>query len=209
MNMQRLINSAAGLAGVLALALSATFAFAEVKEVMKIKIKTDSGIAETVSIENLGVGESDVFFTESGKQVLVSRFEDAMQMEIDGEVIDVQLPKVHGAHVNVHAEGHEGGHVVKMKLGDLHEVESEGIFVTEDDEVLVSEHGFKHVIVRREMAGDGAAEGDVECNIEIEVTGDTTEEEVMEELGDLCAEGAGHDGAVRVIKIRKEVESEG
>lgn len=207
--MQRLINNAAGLAGVLALALSATLAFAEVKEVMKIKIKTDSGISETVSIENLGVGESDVFFTESGKQVLVSRFEDAMQMEIDGEVIDVQLPKVHGAHVNVHDEGHAVRHVVKMKHGDAHEVEGDGIFVTEDDEVLVSEHGFKHVIVRREVAGEGASEGEVECDIEIEVTGDTTEEEVMADLDDACGEGAGIDGEKRIIKIRKEVESEG
>ena len=79
-----------GICGLVGLALSAntTFAGPEVHESIKIAVKTDDGIDETVNIENMVVGDSELITTESGREVLVSRTEDGLELDIDGKLIE-------------------------------------------------------------------------------------------------------------------------
>ena len=204
MRPSRLINDVVGLAGVLALAMSATLALAEVKEVMKIKIKTDSGIAETVRIENLAVGDTEVFQTESGREVLVTRLEDALKMELDGEVIDVKMPRVHSAHESGDGERHlrfmhKDGH----GDGQMHESDGENIWVTKDDEVVIDEGGMRHIVIHRE-GGDADHSGDASCDIELEFDGDMSEDEIASHIEEACV-GTGEE--VHVIKRKVIIES--
>ena len=106
MNLFPSLNPVLGVSGLMALALSASMAFAEVRETLKIKVSTDDGISESVTIENLAVGESEVFTTDSGNEVLATRFDDGLELEVNGRVIDVKIPDV-----SAHSEALHGKHI--------------------------------------------------------------------------------------------------
>lgn len=168
MNLNRILNPVIGLTGLAALVLSATFAYAEVKEKMKIKVMTDDGVSETVVIEDLAVGETDVFVTESGKEVLVSRGEEALTLEVEGRQIEVKLPSIHS--MNGHGEGHVKRRVFVAKDGDAHPLEA--------DES-------KQIVIRKEVHGHLTDEelqelmDDIEIDVEVDGDGTQDHEVIM------------------------------
>lgn len=135
-----------------ALAVAATFAFAhdgEAKERFKLKIAPDD---EAIVIDDLEVGQTRQFFTESGKEVVVTREEDGFKLTVDGKEINVDMPHApHGvAVVNVdgedgeamkvfvktivaHGDGEEGEHVMVWH-GDGGEHESHDVMVWTGEE---------------------------------------------------------------------------
>lgn len=199
MNLSKILNPAVGVTGVIALALSATIALAEVKEKMKIKVVTGDGISETVTIDDLAVGASEVFITDEGKEVLITRGEEALTLEVDGRVIDVQLPRVH----SVHGDGTAHKRVMFISDdGDLHEMDGEHVWVDEDKNVTITSDIDHDVMVH----GDGNHE--VIIRKKVISSDDMTEEELdalIEEIEiDLDIEG-GH-GEHEVIVIKKHVK---
>lgn len=111
-----------------ALLFTSTFAFAAAEpgaKRMEIKIAADD---EPITIEasDMEVGETRQSFTESGKEVLVTRTEEGFQLEVDGKEIDVDLPHAgdhgHGHHATFNMSGDEEGKVIIRKFvdGDEH-----------------------------------------------------------------------------------------
>lgn len=99
------------LALLVATLLVSAFSFAaepepEVKHKVKIKIADGEDLVD-VEADDLGVGESRQSFTESGKEVLLTRTEDGYRLEVDGKEIDLGLS---------HGEGHH--EVYRMHGGD-------------------------------------------------------------------------------------------
>ncbi|MDJ0655974.1 MAG: hypothetical protein QNJ40_17555 [Xanthomonadales bacterium] len=199
MNISKALNPIVGLTGLLALALSAGIALAEVKEKMKIKVVTGDGISETVTIEDLAVGDSEVFITESGKEVYITREEEALSLEVDGRVIDVQLPKVH----SVHDMGAAHKRVMFISdEGDIHEVDGENVWVGDDKtirldvdvdahhDVMVHGDGEEQIIIRKQILSDG----------------EIIEEEVQALLESIDVNVEGGDGEQEIIIIKKHVE---
>ncbi len=104
---------------------------------MEIKIVADGEIVE-IDGDDFEVGETRQSFTESGKEVLITRTEDGFQLEIDGKEIDVDMP--HGEHHTMfnmssdedrkvvirkfHNEGDEHGYHFIHGEGDHHWVEA-------------------------------------------------------------------------------------
>ena len=204
MDLNKILNPVIGVAGLLSLALSATLALAESNETVKIKVKTDDGIAETVVIENLEVGMTDVFVTESGKEVLVTREDGSLTMEVDGKTIDVKLPNVESLHM----EDTDGHQIAKRMMfisedSELHEISGEGdhFFSCSDDNDECESHGKTvwidsddfdgtidieglegdaNVFVKRiEIHGDHDVEIDEllhELQVDMEISGDGTED---------------------------------
>ena len=203
MDLNKILNPVIGVAGLLSLALSATLALAESKETIKIKVKTDEGIAETVVIENLEVGMTDVFVTESGKEVLVTRDEGALTLEVDGKTIDVKMPRIE----NLHMEDAEGHQIAKRLMfisedGETHDFSSESahhfscstdsedcgghakaIWIDSNDvdvDVSIDDIDGAHVFVKRiELHEDGDVDLDEllsELQVDVEISGDGSED---------------------------------
>ena len=184
MFLNRNFNNVVGVTGLLALTLSASIALAEVKETMKIKVSTDDGVSETVTIENLAVGESEVFVTESGQEVFVTRLDDMLQLELGDRVIDVRLPDIK-AHAD-HGEGH------KIFLSDhdsLHEG-ADNVWIAGDDDIRVVTSSSKKVVIKTDE--DMSAE-----ELEALIDAHSAEVEVLMEGDGLET----HD----VIVIKKEI----
>lgn len=184
MSLNRILNPVIGVTGLLALALSATLAVAEVKERMKIKVMTDDGVAETVAIENLKVGETDVFTTESGKEVLVTRGEEQLTLEIEGRVIDVKMPQIQSLHE------HEPGQIQRRVFisddGGLHSVDGDHVWVDKSgEETVIEADSEQRVMIHKEVHGHLSDEEmaelmeDVMVDIEIEGDGTTDHEVIM------------------------------
>lgn len=182
-----------GVCGLFALALSAntTFAGPEVHESIKIAVKTDDGIDETVNIENMEVGDSELITTESGREVLVSRTEDGLELDIDGKLIEVALP---------HADKDGSGHRMMILSGDdEHHFSGDDanfVIIDEDEESLG-----ENVFVKRIYK---SAEGDFDMEdlhemIDIEADG-VHVIDVDVDAGDF------HEGEDKVIIIKKRVE---
>ncbi len=177
MSLNRILNPVIGVTGLLALALSATLAFAEVKERMKIKVMSHDGIAETVTIDNLKVGESDVFVTESGKEVLVTRAEEQLTLEIEGRVIDVKMPQIQSLHE------HEPGQVQRRVFisddGGLHSVDGDHVWVDKSgEETVIEADGDQKIIIHKEVHGhltdEEMAELTDDVMVDVEIEGDGT-----------------------------------
>ena len=201
MDLSRILNPVIGVAGLLSLALSATLALAESNETIKIKVKTVDGIAETVVIDNLEVGMTDVFVTESGKEVLITRDEGALTLEIEGKTIDVKMPNVQALHSGdsrlhkmmfvsedsgAHKFSGEGDHFFSCS-GDSEDCGSHGkvIVIGSDDldgEMNIEDIDGANVIVKRiHLSHDGDTDMDMdellsELEIEVENLGDGAED---------------------------------
>ena len=203
MDLNKILNPVIGVAGLLSLALSATLALAESKETIKIKVKTDEGIAETVVIDNLEVGMTDVFVTESGKEVLITRDEGALTLEVDGKTIDIKMPRIE----NLHMEDAEGHQIAKHLMfisedGATHDFSSESdhhfscssdsddcggyakaIRIDSEDfdgEMTIEDIDGANVIVKRfELHEEGDVDLDEllsELQVDVEISGDGTED---------------------------------
>ena len=182
-----------GICGLVGLALSAntTFAGPEVHESIKIAVKTDDGIDETVNIENMEVGDSELITTESGREVLVSRTEDGLELDIDGKLIEVALP---------HAGEEGSGHRMMILSGDdEHHFSGDGanfVIIDEDEESLGENVFVKRIYKSAE--GDFDME-DLQGMIDMEADG-VHVIDVDVDAGDF------HEGEDKVIIIKKRVE---
>lgn len=74
----------------------------EVKRHIKLKIATGDDMID-VDADDLAVGETRQSFTESGKEVLLTRLDEGFKLEVDGKEIDLGLThgEGHGAHKEV------------------------------------------------------------------------------------------------------------
>ncbi|MEM7703983.1 MAG: hypothetical protein AAF358_00430 [Pseudomonadota bacterium] len=189
MNLFTLLNPVIGIAGLLALTLSATIAFAEVRETLKIKVKTDDGISETVTIENLAEGQSEVFTTESGNEVLVTRHPDGLEMEVGGRVIDVKLP-----NVMAHSEGAHGSHVFLSDGEAL--LDGENVWIEHGDKEIKVINSSAHRVVI-DTQGDSLSEEEITALIHEHTEGMDIQVDVESALDG--------DGDQEVIIIKKHV----
>jgi len=216
MRLGNTFNNLLGLSGLMALALSASMAAAEGNETITVKVKTDDGLSEKVTIRDLEIGATDVFVTESGKEVLVSRDEDGLTLEVEGRNIDVSLPKV--------AAFGDADAGELMFLSEDHHVLHAGadaVFVTEDEQVIV-DGSEKKIVVH--ASADCADPADCPKIKQIRVHGDATHEWVDDqgnrslvikradgsteviELGDMLESLDAGDGDHQVITIERHVE---
>ncbi|MFK7954880.1 MAG: hypothetical protein AB8B96_02200 [Lysobacterales bacterium] len=188
MNLFPALNPVLGISGLMALALSANMAFAEVRETLKIKVSTDDGISESVTIENLAVGASEVYTTESGNEVLVTRFDDGLELEVDGRVIDVKLPDV-----SAHSEARHGKRIFLSDSESL--LDGSDVWIDNDGgEVRVTSNRAAEVVVIG-ADGDSLSEEELEALIH---------EHVEEMSIDVDTE---HSDGHEVIIIKKKVIS--
>lgn len=149
-------------------------------ETLMIKIQGDDINMQETDLSHLAVGESEIIYTESGKELTMTRTEHGMEVLVDGEKIgpDPQLAK---AACNVEVIVESDCEDCEMELhqmlvlaevdgddmGCLHEnVDIEKSWVSEDGQ----QHVFKHI--------SSHSDGDISA----------------------------HDGEVRMIMIHKEVK---
>lgn len=100
--------------------LVSAFSFAaepehEIKHQIKIKID-DGDEMIAIDADDLEIGETRQSFTESGKEVLLTRTEEGMELSVDGEEIDLGFS--HGdAHHAMFFSGDEDSKVVIRSMG--------------------------------------------------------------------------------------------
>ena len=106
--------------------LAPAFSFAaeepEIERRIAIKIMVNDELVE-IDADDLEIGETRQSYTDSGKEVLVTRNEDGYRISVDGEEVDVQLPGGEGHHAFVHSSSGEGKKVIVRKFegeGDGH-----------------------------------------------------------------------------------------
>lgn len=99
----------------------------EVKKEFKIVVAGDAGLGSAEAIhldlegDDLEIGESRQFFTDSGKEILVTRTEDGLDVEVDGE--DLDLDTTHERVVvrtEIDGDVDEERHVVIRTHGRTH-----------------------------------------------------------------------------------------
>jgi len=117
-----------------------------VERQVKIKMVKDGDLLE-LDLSDMEVGDTQQFFTESGKEVLVTRTEDAYKIAIDGEEEAIVLPVREGDNAFAFATGDEGEHVVIRKRivkgdcddGDSDCAASSMVFVAKDGKVVMED----------------------------------------------------------------------
>ena len=75
----------------------------QIEKQFKIVVAGDDADAFRFEADDLEVGESRQFFTDSGKEVLVTRTEDGLDIEVDGEELDIR--GLHKQHVIIRTDG--------------------------------------------------------------------------------------------------------
>ena len=118
----------------LLVAVAATFAVAgdgsHVERHVKLAIAGETGEEPLViEADDLEVGDTRQFFTESGKEVLLTRTEDGYDIEVDGKKIDVGMPG--GGHHTF--ETGDAKRVFVFK-GDPGDTEGEHVFIHHGEE---------------------------------------------------------------------------
>lgn len=218
MDLNKILNPVIGVAGLLSLALSATLSLANSNETIKIKVKTDDGIAETVVIENLEVGMTDVFVTESGKEVLVTREQGTLTLEVDGKIIDIKMPRIESLHMS-DLEGHQFANRLMFisEGGHLHDFSGDGdhFFSCSTDSDVCDSHAKAIWIDSAELDGEIVIDDLDGVNvfvkrIELHQGGNVDLDELLEELNieiDVMTEGS-ENHEVMIIKRHVEIHTE-
>ena len=102
---------------VLAVMLASGFAIAddvEIKKEIKIVVDSDGDTVEWVSsgtdldLDSMAVGETRTIENEAGEPITVTRTEDGMSFDIDGEAVTIPDLEVDGPHMAF--VGHGGSH---------------------------------------------------------------------------------------------------
>ena len=75
-------------------------------------------VGDGLDLEDLAVGESRNITGESGKEVIVTRTEEGMQFEIEGETVVMPDMGAHGAHMAFIGDGEHGDIEVKVMQMD-------------------------------------------------------------------------------------------
>ncbi len=189
--------------------IAPAFSFAaepEVEHRIAIKVMADGEMIE-IDAGGMAIGETRQSYTDSGKEVLVTRTEDGYQLEVDGKEIDVDLPG--GAHGDGHhavfnMDSSEGKKVIIKKLGgdgDAHGYH----FIHGDGEPHDGAHHWVH-------KGDGE---DVDIVIEHVSAADRLEEsgalddlsdEKRQEILDALRAGEGSHQIHKQVRVRVEEE---
>lgn len=110
-----------------------------------VRIAND-GVSETLYLDQLAVGETREFTTESGKPAFVTRSEEGMEIELDGDVTKIryvpfdvtELAELDDPELAALFEAHAGGEVRMVRI--------------DGDDVLT---GSDRQIVRIHSAGEG------------------------------------------------------
>jgi len=165
----------AALALILLLAPAASFAHEPHGAKVLVKIAEGDDLVE-LDLTGLQVGESKQLFSESGKQIVVTREEDGYQVDVDGKELhvmpfgdDVMLGE--GKHkVFISEDGEvvklrDDGHQVWISAdGEEHSIHKIGIGGGEDQQVWVSADGeesaagIRKIMVRRLGEGEEAVD---------------------------------------------------
>ncbi len=180
-----------------ALLVTGTFVFAhegEERHKMKLKFGLDM---EAIEIEDMEVGETRQFFTEEGKEVVVTREEQGYELTVDGKEIDIFSPGGHHGASVVHLDGDEGeGHVnvfvKKMVMGEGDGEGDESVFVFSGDDE--GEHGEHENFVWTTEGGEDANVS-IFVNKKKDVLSHVLESGVLDQL-----DTAARDEIIRVIK---------
>lgn len=144
-----------------------------VKHHMEIKIATDDEMV-SISADDLEIGESQQSFTDSGKEVLVTRTEDGFQLEVDGKEINVDVPGGDDHHTFMHMTDM---HVTD----DAHKKVVVRKFHGEGDESgFHFIHGDRDVMIERFSAADRLAESGV-----LDDLGEAKRQEILDTLREL------------------------
>ena len=105
----------------------------EVEQKIELKIMvSDDGsgddneihwVSDDLDLDDLAIGESKTITGESGREVTVTRTDDGMQFDIEGETVVVPDMGAHGTHMAfVSADGDPGDIDVRvMKMDGVHE----------------------------------------------------------------------------------------
>ena len=171
--------------------LVSAFSFAaepEVQRHMEIKIAADD---EMVSFDaDLKIGETRQSFTDSGKEVLVTRTEGGFQLEVEGKDIDIDMPHGKGHHAMFNMTGDEDKKVIIHKLhGDSGE---QGYHFIHADEGA-------DIVIEHSSAADRMAESGVLDDLD-----EAKRQEILSVLRDLEPEQIHKQVRVMVEKIHRE-----
>lgn len=123
---------------------------------MKIKIAGDGAGIESFDIGELEVGETHQLFTDSGKEVNITRDEDGYTVNVDGKDIDIHTSGHHGAKVitrTMSFSGHgEENENIFIMAGDGEEGEhGEHSFVWISDDENTKDHDISFMIKKQDV----------------------------------------------------------
>lgn len=121
-----------------------------IKEQHKFRLQLD-GDMDVIEVDDLEIGESRQFFTDEGKEIVVTRGEDGVDITVDGEEIDMpKVIRVETLHEEIHGDGEHGEHgadVKKVIVRSGHSSGHNNVWVTSGDK--------GKAIVEIENLGDG------------------------------------------------------
>ncbi len=192
--------------------VAVTFTFAgeepEIKVERHIKLAlTDGEEPLVIDAHDLEVGESRQFFTDSGKEVLLSRTDDGLTLEVDGK--EMNLGMRHGDHHS--SFNMTGGEHGKVIIKQLHGMGEDG----EDGEH--GEHAFHYVHSDEDFQWVDEGSGDVRVKVgphhsplqHLLDSGvlDEVDEATRQKIIDTLKEAEPHGGHMRKM-IRIEVDEE-
>ncbi len=167
------------------------------KKMIKLELNGDSEPTE-LDITELEVGESRQYFDEEGRKVLVTRLEEGLEIDVDGETIEVRSP----GHIGIHEEheiheGHEGQRrVIIKKLGG-----GDGEDVDVNVEVLEGGSGEHSRLVVKSIGS--AADRLIESGA-LDELDEETRQRILDALG--VGDADGGEGAAEVVIIEKKVK---
>lgn len=185
----------AALLAAVALALLAPAAFADATTIEGTHFKISTSDAGTVEfdLDELAVGESRHFTTDTGKPVDVTRTEAGYELAVDGKKLDVILDGEDAASMHIESAGEGDGErevvFLKKRAGDG-SGEPHVVVMTEGDDG----EGGKRVIKKRIITSGGEEDGEVR----VKVLDD--DEDI-----DLEALEAGEHAGGHVVMIKKKV----
>lgn len=171
----------------------------EARHEVKIKIMQDGDLID-IEADDLEVGESREFKSDSGKDVVVTRTDDGLEVTVDGKKLDI---------LKLHADGKGDGHRViriEKRIGDGDEVKVEKehkvIVLSGDEAGTVHADGKAFAFVQ----GDGGTLESVLASGALDKLDPKTREEVIEALKKAFAE---HDGeAKKRVKVIVRTDKE-
>lgn len=153
------------------------------EETMVIEIQGDSLEIHKTDLSHLATGESEIIYTESGKELTLTRTENGMEVFIDGKKVDTGPHLAKGeCNLEVFVEtdcedcAMDLREMLILAAADSDEMDCTGIN-TEVEQSWVSADGTQRMFKHSSASSDGSLSSDVSSD----------------------------DGEVRVIMIRKEV----
>lgn len=185
----------------------------DVEDQVKIFLDGDSE-ATVIDVEDMEVGDTRQLFTDSGKEVLITRTEEGFDLEVDGKSIDIG-GKGHffGAH-GLHGEGHgETKVIVKHLSGDdhgFHFINTDGENVTVDineDFHWVHGEGAQEMRVFA-LGGHQAAAQRLEESGVLDDLSDEKRQEILDALEPDEHRGTRIERRVMVIEVDEDDDSE-